>query len=160
MTKCLLVIVGLVVSTIASSLQGKPVIVVQAFTVANGIELPYDMKLMQAQLVAELKVELGKEFTIAAESPAAPDGTLYKLDGEITGWRPGNAAKRMLVGMGSGREASDIQYRITDGSGQKLVDRKDTVRTNFYSQGAGSSGTLAHPIALKIAERIKDAKLK
>jgi hypothetical protein len=34
------------------------------------------------------------------------------------------------------------------------------VRTNFYSQGAGSVGTLAHPIADKIADRIKEAKLK
>lgn len=160
MRKCLLVILALVVSTIGSSSQGKRVIVVQPFTVATGIDLPYDMKLMQTQLVAELKVELGREFTIAAESPTAPDGTIYNLAGEITGWRPGNAAKRMLVGMGSGREASDVQYRVTDSSGQKVVDQKDTVRTNFYSQGAGSSGTLAHPIAQKIAKRIKEAKLK
>jgi len=49
---------------------------------------------------------------------------------------------------------------VTDSSGQKLLEQKDTIRTNFYSQGAGSSGTLAHPIAQKLAERIKDAKLK
>jgi len=160
MRKCLLLIVGLLVATVGSSAHGKRVIVVQPFTVATGLDLPYDMKLMQTQLVAELKVELGKEFTIAGESPAAADGMIYSLTGEITGWRPGNAAKRLLVGMGSGREASDIQYRVTDSSGQKVIDQKDTVRTNFYSQGAGSSGTLAHPIAQKIASRIKDAKLK
>ena len=62
--------------------------------------------------------------------------------------------------MGSGREASDIQYRVTDTAGKNVVERKDTIRTNFYSQGAGSTGTLAHPIAQKIADRIKDAKLK
>jgi hypothetical protein len=160
MKKCLLVVIGLAVSIMGLSSQGKRVLVVQAFTVATGVELPYDMKLMQTQLVAELKVELGKEFTIVGERPAAQDGALYALDGEITGWRPGNAAKRLVVGLGSGREASDIQYRVTDGSGQKVLERKDTVRTNFYSQGAGSSGTLAHPIAQKIADRIKDAKLK
>ena len=160
MKKCLLLIVGLVVGTIGLSSQAKRVLVVQAFTVGTGVELPYDIKLMQTQLVAELKVELAKEFTIVAEPPTAPEGALYTLGGEITGWRPGNAAKRLVVGLGSGREASDIQYRVVDSSGQKVVDRKDTVRTNFYSQGAGSSGTLAHPIAQKIAERIKDAKLK
>jgi hypothetical protein len=160
MKKLALVIVGLVVSTIALPAQNKPVLVVQAFTLAPGVELPYDMKMMQAQLVAELKVELWKEFTVVAEAPAAPDGALYTLDGEITGWRPGNAAKRFLIGMGSGREASDIQYRVTDSSGRKVVDRKDTVRTNFYSQGAGSVGTLGHPLAQKIADRIKEAKLK
>jgi hypothetical protein len=69
-------------------------------------------------------------------------------------------AKRLVVGLGSGREASDLDYRVTDSSGKKVLERKDTVRTNFYSQGTGSTGTLAHPIAQKIADRIKEAKLK
>ncbi len=66
----------------------------------------------------------------------------------------------MIVGFGAGRESADITYQVTDSTGTKVVDKKDTVRTNFYSQGAGSNGTLAHPFAQKIAERIKDAKLK
>lgn len=160
MKKCLLLVIGLALSPIALSSQDKPVIVVQVFTAASGVDLPYDMKLMHPQLVAEFKVMLGKEFGIVAEAPTTPQGTVYTLDAEITAWRPGNAAKRILVGLGSGREASDIQYRVTDGSGKKVLERKDTIRTNFYSQGAGSTGTLAHPIAQKIADRIKDAKLR
>jgi hypothetical protein len=160
MKKCAFLIVAVALSTISLSSQGKPVIVVQTFTTSAGVELPYDMKQMQPQLVAEFKVMLGKEFDIVAEAPATPAGTMYTLGAEIIGWRPGNAAKRIVVGLGSGREASDIEYRVTDGSGTKVIDRKDTVRTNFYSQGAGSTGTLAHPIAQKIADRIKDAKLK
>ncbi|HVH25317.1 MAG TPA: DUF4410 domain-containing protein [Vicinamibacterales bacterium] len=160
MKKSLLLIVGFVLSTIGLSSQGKPVIVVQSLTAATGVELPYDLKLLQPQLVADLKVQLGKEFDIVAEAPATPPGTMYTLDTEITAWRPGNAAKRLVIGLGSGREASDIQYRVTDGSGKKVVEGKDTVRTNFFSQGAGSIGTLAHPIAQKLAERIKNARLK
>ena len=160
MRKYLLPIVGLALSTIGLSAQGKPTIVVQAFTIAKGVELPYDMKLMQTQLVPEFKVMLGKAFDIVTEAPATPQGAVYTLDAEITGWRPGNAAKRLVVGLGSGREASDVQYRVTDGSGKKVLEGKDTVRTNFYAQAAGSSGTLAHPIAQKIADRIKEAKLK
>jgi hypothetical protein len=160
MKKCLLLTIGLALSATALSSQGKPVIVVQAFTTASGVDLPYDMKLMQTQLVPEFKVMLGKEFDIVTEAPTTPSGMVYTLDAEITGWRPGNAARRLMVGLGSGREASDIQYRVTDGSGKKVIERKETIRTNFYSQGAGSSGTLAHPIAQKIADGIKDAKLK
>ena len=140
--------------------QVKPVLVVQALTTASDVTLPYDMKLLQTQLVAELKVMLAKELDVVAESPSAPTGSVYALSGEITSWRPGNAAKRLLVGLGSGREAMDLQYRVSDASGKQVVGSKDTIRTNFYSQGAGSTGTLAHPIAQKIAERIKDAKLK
>jgi hypothetical protein len=62
--------------------------------------------------------------------------------------------------MGSGREASDVAYRVSNASGKRVLDREDTVRTNFYSQAAGSTGTLTHPIAQKIADRIKDARLK
>jgi hypothetical protein len=160
MKKCLFLTVGFALSTIGLSAQGKPVIVVQAFTAASGVELPYDLKQMQPQIVAEFKVMLGKEFVIVAEPPATPPATVYTLDAEITGWRPGNAAKRLVVGLGSGREASDIEYRVTDGSGKKVVEHKDTVRTNFYAQNSGSTGTLAHPIAQKIADRIKDAQLK
>jgi hypothetical protein len=160
MTKTWLLVGGLALSPVALSAQDKPILVVQAFTTAPGVELPYDMKLMHAQLIPEFKVMLGKAFDIVAEAPAAASGNVYTLNAEITGWRAGNAAKRLLVGMGSGREASDIQYRVTDGTGKHVVDRKDTIRTNFYSQGSGSTGTLAHPIAQKIADRIKDAKLK
>ena len=140
--------------------QGKSVLVVNAFTTGKDVNLPYDMKQLQAALVAELKVELAKSFDVAAEAPSGAQGTVYTLDGEITKWESGNAAKRVLVGFGSGRESSDIQFRVTDGSGKKVVDKEETIRTNFYSQGAGSTGTLAHPIAQKIADRIKDAKLK
>jgi hypothetical protein len=160
MSRWALLVIGLAVSVPALSSQTKRVIVVEPFTLATGVELPYDMKQLQAGLVADLRVQIGKEFEIVAEAPSAPQDSVYTLTGEFTGWRPGNAAKRILIGLGSGREASDIHYRVTDNSGQNVVDRTDTIRTNFYSQSAGSVGTLVHPIAQKIAERIKDARLK
>lgn len=160
MKRWLLLVLALVIAAANPSSQGKRVVVVNAFTLAAGVELPYDMKQLQAGLVADLKVQIGKEFEIVAEAPSASQGSVYTLSGEFTGWRPGNAAKRILIGMGSGREASDIHYQVVDGSGQSVVDQADTIRTNFYSQSAGSVGTLVHPIAQKIADRIKDAKLK
>jgi hypothetical protein len=139
--------------------QGKPTLVVQPFKTAPDVALPYDLALLQTQLVAELKVMLGKQMEVVAAAPATPTGSVYTLDGDITGWRPGNAAKRFLVGMGSGREAMDLAFQVSDAKG-RLFERKETIRTNFYSQGAGSTGTLAHPIAQKIAERVEDARLR
>ena len=160
MTNALLVAVGLSLVMANPVAQERPIMVVNAFTTAEGVELPYDLKQLHGQLVAEFKMLLGKQYQILAEAPAASGGAVYTLDATITGWRAGNAAKRLLVGMGSGRESSDIAYEVSDGSGKKVLERKDTIRTNFYSQGAGSVGTLAHPIAQKISDRIKDAKLK
>jgi Domain of unknown function (DUF4410) len=160
MTRQLIVVVALALSAGRLSAQARPIIVVKSFTAAQGVELPYDLKQIQGQMVAELRVMLSKQFEIVPEAPAGPQSAVYTLDGEIRGWRAGNAAKRLVVGLGSGRESSDIAYRVTDASGKKVLDEQDTIRTNFYSQGAGSTGTLAHPIAQKIADRIKDAKLK
>ena len=160
MKQGLLLVICFALSLLTASAEEKPVIVVQVFTAAQGVEWPYDMKAMQAQTVAELKVMLGKAFEVAAEAPSTAHGNVYSLAVEIVEWRRGNAAKRLLVGLGSGREAADVQYRVTDASGKNVIDKKDTIRTNFYSQGAGSVGTLAHPIAEKIADRIEDAKLK
>lgn len=160
MKQRLLLAIGLALSPLALPAQEKPVIVVQVFTAAPDVNWPYDMKMMQVQTVAELKVTLGKNFDIVAEAPSTARGNVYSLSVEIAEWRRGNAAKRVLVGLGSGRESADVQYRVTDGSGKNVVEKKDTIRTNFYSQGAGSVGTLAHPIADKIADRIKAANLK
>jgi Domain of unknown function (DUF4410) len=155
----LLLIAGLTLMPALASAQGKPTLVIQQFKTASDVTLPYDMGLLRTQLVAEFKVMLGKEFEVVAEPPAGGTGGLYTLDGEITGWRPGNAAKRFLVGMGSGREALDLTYSVSDPKSQ-LFERKDTIRTNFYNQNSGSTGTLAHPIAQKVADRIKEARLR
>jgi len=153
-----LVIALLLAQTVASA-QGKPTLVVQPFKLSQGVTLPYDLALLQTQLVAELKVMLGKQFEVVAAAPASAAGSVYMLDGEVTEWRPGNAAKRFLVGMGSGREAMDLTFQVSDAK-DRLFERKETIRTNFYSQGAGSTGTLAHPIAQKISDRIEEARLK
>jgi len=141
--------------------QAKSVIVVQSFTTAADASWPYDMKQMQTQTVAELKAKVGKEFDVVAEVPTEAHGRVYTLSGEVTSWRPGNAAKRMIVGLGSGREAADLHYWITDETGEKKFEHKDTIRAEFYTnQFQGSVGQLAHPFASKIAKRVTDAKLK
>ena len=160
MTELLMVLVLQTVLAFDLAAQSKPVLIVNPFSAAEGVELPYDLELLKSQLVAELKVMLGKRVAVHPNEPEIVQGAIYTLDAEFTGWRAGNAAMRALVGLGTGREATDIQYRLTDRSGSRVIERRDTVRANFYTQGSGSTGTLAHPIAQKIAERIKDAKLK
>ncbi len=120
MKKRLVLAVGLIFFVTAHASQGKPVIVVNAFTKAAGVELPYDMKLLQTQLLPEFKVMLSKQFDIVSEPPTAPQGTVYTLDAEITAGVPATLPMRILVGLGSGREASDIQFRVMDGSASSI----------------------------------------
>lgn len=160
MSRYLPLVVALALCATVSAAQNKPVLVVNTFTAGPDVSLPYDLKQLHGQLVAELKVMLGKQFEIVIEAPATAQGMVYTLDGQVTGWRAGNAAKRLLVGFGSGRESADLEYQVSDTAGKKIIDKRDTIRTNFYSQGAGSTGTLGHPFAQKISDRIKDANFR
>jgi hypothetical protein len=139
----------------------KPVIVVTTFTAAANVAWPYDMQEMQRQTLAELKAKFMTQFDVVAEAPVVAGGHVYTLSGEVVAWRPGNAAKRLLVGFGSGRESADIHYWLTDETGKKIMDKKDTIRAEFWGNAyAGSVGQLSHPFASKIGHRIEDAKLK
>lgn len=139
----------------------KSLIVVNTFTAAASVSWPYDMTELQRQTIAEMKTKLGAQFDIVAEAPVIAPEHVYTLNGEVVGWRAGNAAKRFLIGMGSGREAADIHYWITNETGKTVLDKKDTIRSEFWGNAfAGSVGQLAHPFADKISNRIRDAKLK
>lgn len=157
-TLMLLVPVLLVLPSIASA-QDKVAIVVHTFTATPGQPWPYDMKQMAAQTVAELQRKDGKRFDVALEAPASQAKT-YTLDGEVAEWHPGNRAKRLVVGMGSGRETAKIHYWLTDASGKKVFEHTDTIRAAFWGNGyADSVGQLAQPFADKIADRLAEAKL-
>jgi len=166
----LLLACGLALAGFSLLAQEKPalpestknsIIVVNTFTAAANIAWPYDMKELQRQTVAEMKAKLGTQYDVMAEVPATPPEHVYTLNGEVVAWRPGNAAKRFLVGFGSGREAADLHYWITDQTGKNVLDKKDTIRAEFWGNAfAGSVGQLAHPFADKISNRIRDAKLQ
>jgi hypothetical protein len=141
--------------------QDKPAIVVHAFTLASGVQFPYDMNQLQARAMAMLK---DKDGTLFDAIPAAPAGQarVYFLDGEVLEWHKGNTAERMLIAMGSvaGRENAKIHYWLTDKDGKKVFENTDTIRQGFMKNGHEKSvGTLATPFAEKLTERLKAAKL-
>ena len=145
----------------APKAEEKPVIVVHAFTMAAGTTWPYDMKQMQTEALAELQAKFGKKFEIVTQAPAQAHGKIYTLDGEVTGWRPGNRLERNSVGWGAGRESADIHFWVTDESGEKKLDTRDTIRAELAGvEYQNSVGELAHPFGSKIVHRISEAKLK
>jgi Domain of unknown function (DUF4410) len=140
--------------------KAATVVVVREFSVAEKAAWPYDVKQLRAQTIAELTSKIGSQANVVAEPRGTTPTRLYTLDGEIVSWRSGNAAKRILVGMGSGRESADIHYWLTDAQGKKVFEHKDTIRAEFFGNAyAGSVGQLAHPFASKIAGRLADAKV-
>src|SRR5690242_8420039 len=111
----------------------KSVIVVNTFTAAASVSWPYDMAELQRQTIAEMKTKLGAQFDIVAEAPVIAPEHVYTLNGEVVGWRAGNAAKRFLIGMGSGREAADIHYWM-------INQRSEERRVGKECRSGGAAG--------------------
>lgn len=143
-----------------SHAQEKAALVVHEFSVAANAAWPYDTKQLQSQTVAELRAKASSHFDAMAALPATLPTRVYTLEGEVISWRAGNAAKRWLVGAGSGREAADIRYWLTDEQGKRVFEHKDTIRAEFWGNAyAGSVGQLSHPFASKIVGRLTEAKV-
>lgn len=146
---------------LASVAGEKPVIVVHPFKTTAQVTWPYDMKQMQTEAVAELQAKFAKDYDIVTETPAEPHGKIYTLDGEVTGWRPGNRAVRTTLRWGLGRESADIHFWLTDEAGEKKLESRDTIRAELAGEELQNSvGELAHPFASKIVHRVGEVKLK
>lgn len=160
MKKIILVILCMQFWVAAAQAQEKPTIVVSTFKTAPEISWPYDMKELHRQVVAELQNKDRKQYNVSIEAPSS-NAHYLTLEVEVLEWHPGNAAKRALVGMGTGRESAKIRYSVVTLEGKKVFEHEDTIRTEFYASAyAGSVGQLAHPLADKIGGRLADAKLE
>jgi Domain of unknown function (DUF4410) len=139
--------------------QEKPAIVIQPFTTANGVSWPYDMQRMTSRTLAELQTKDGKKYEISIDAPSTC-ARYYSLTGEVLAWHPGNRAKRVLVGVGTGRETGKIHHWLADETGKKVFEHEDTIRAEFWgNEYADSVGQLAHPFADKISGRLAQTKL-
>ena len=141
--------------------QERVVLVVKAFTVDSESALPYDMKQLQISTHALLKARFAKDaVVVVTEEPPAAGGNIYVITGEFSNWKSGNTAKRIFVGYGAGREGVDFHFSITDQAGKKVVDRTERIKAQFLgSDYQGNVGLLVGPIADKIGDRIKNAKM-
>jgi Domain of unknown function (DUF4410) len=147
-------------SAAASEISSRPALIVQEFSVSDKTGWPYDVKQLQSQTVAELRSRSAEHLDVLVGAPATARVHSYTLAGEIVAWRPGNRAKRMVLGMGSGRESAEIHYWLTDEQGKRVFEHKDTIRAEFWGNAyEGSVGQLAHPFASKISSRLLEAKL-
>ena len=67
------VVVALMPLTLAvpARAQDKPALLVHAFTLASGVDFPYDMKDLQTQTIGEIKAEDGEQFDAVSDAPSA-----------------------------------------------------------------------------------------
>jgi hypothetical protein len=157
--KFILFAFAVLLATMPAWTQEKTVLVVHVFSVASGVQWPYDVKQFQLATVAELKSKCGARADVVTEAPEKAAKVLI-LEGEILSWKAGNRATRLMVGMGSGRETAQIHFYLNDASGKKVFEHTDTIRQSVWGGGYSPSvGELLQPFANKIAGRISETKV-
>ena len=158
---CALAALIMVFFPLTSRAQDKIVLVIKTFTLDSNAAFPYDLKQLQISVHAEIKTRFSNDAVeVVTEAPATAGGKLYTLDGQFSNWKGGSTAKRVLVGFGSGREGVDFRFSVTDEKGKKVIDRQERIKAEFIgSNYQGNVGQLAHPIADKIGDKVKDSKI-
>lgn len=159
--RMILAVFVLAVAFVPLGAQEKPVLVVHPFTIASGVDFPYDMKDLQTQAIEEINAKNPDEFNAVSDTAAA-QARVYVLDGEVLEWHKGNKAERLFIAGGSvtGRENAKIHFWLTDKDGRKVYETTDEIRQLFMrNRKEKSAGTLNRPFADKLSERLKEAKL-
>jgi uncharacterized protein DUF4410 len=98
--------------------------------------------------------------SIVKEEEAKDAPADYVLEGVLVNFEAGNAAKRLMVGFGSGRSHAVFEFSIKDKSSGNVVWKKTIKQTaSFWFNGTTSSAAeraeLPDGLAKKLVEEIK-----
>jgi len=147
-------------------LDGYKSLVVERFdsSVKGAIGLPDAVRSACVQAIKE--DGLFSEVTTAEEEAAKAGATeagkagLLRLSAQLVDFEPGNAAKRLMVGFGSGRAHAGFEFTLRDPATNQIVWQKRLKQTaSFWFNGTTSSaaerGELPEALAKKLVEELK-----
>lgn len=90
--------------------------------------------------------------TVLTERPAGFDG--LELGGRLVAFKPGNAAVRAVVGLGSGRASARFEFVLTDMASGKVVWRGTVKAVAAFFGSSGSSHGQRQELPERVAERL------
>ena len=95
---------------------------------------------------------------------AAGKKTLVEISAELVDFAPGNAATRLLIGLGSGRAHAGFNFVVKDSATGKILWKKTIKETaSFWSNSASSAAQrleLPEKVAKSSLEELQKAKLQ
>jgi hypothetical protein len=126
---------------------------IDRFVAAAGVAFPADY---QSALVEDIAREVSLAFPsviIVRQGEALPFGhAVLRISGTVIEFKPGNRAKRQLIGMGAGATIVEAQVWFLDAAtGQVLVSRGAKGVTRSGISGGDSQGAV-DGLAKKIAK--------
>jgi hypothetical protein len=129
------------------------VVEVDRFVAEGGVVFPPDYQITLVEDIIRETKHTFKSVEIVREGEALPDGkAVLRLAGKITEFKPGNRAKRYLIGFGAGATKVKARVKFIDAkSGDVILDR-DLEGITWIGVMGGSSEGAGHQIAKTIVD--------
>ncbi|MGA2877734.1 MAG: DUF4410 domain-containing protein [Bryobacteraceae bacterium] len=126
---------------------------IDKFVAAHDVAFPADS---QSALVEDIAREVSLAFQtviVVRQGEAVPYGhQVLRISGTVTKFKPGNRAKRQLIGLGAGATVVEAQVMLTDvATGQVLLSR-DAKGVTWTGIAGGDSKSAVDSLARKIAK--------
>jgi ABC-type uncharacterized transport system auxiliary subunit len=145
----------------AKSVDPSKPIMVKSFTasVKGAAGLP---EAVRGAVIQTLKDD-GTFKSVLKEEEAKGAPADYVLEGTLVNFEAGNAAKRLMVGFGSGRSHAVFEFVVKEASTGQVVWQKSIKQTaSFWFNGTTSSAAeraeLPDGVAKKLVEELKKSK--
>lgn len=159
--------VGTVLCLLASSLNaarqpGVPytAIEVDPFTAEPGVVFPADYRSALVDDIARETSLAFKTVIILRRGQAPPDGyRVLRITGEVTRFKPGNRAKRYLIGFGAGATVVHAEVQFTDAATGQVLVRREMAGVTWTGIAGGDSKGAGESLARKIAKLCNSAHL-
>jgi hypothetical protein len=159
----LLVFPAISVNAHAKSVDLSKPIMVKSFTanVKGAAGLP---EAVRGAVVQTMKDD-GAFKSVLKEEEAKDAPADYILEGQLVNFEAGNAAKRLMVGFGSGRSHAIFDFVVKEASTGQVVWQKSIKQTaSFWFNGTTSSAAeraeLPDGLAKKLVEELKKSRAK
>jgi hypothetical protein len=137
----------------ASPPQPYSAVQIDRFVPAAGVAFPFEYRTALVENIArEMSVEFPTVMIVRQDSPPPSGQPLLRVSGVITEFKPGNRAKRVLIGFGVGATVVRVFVRFTDASSGQLFLDRELKGTTFMDASADDSQAAADSLARKIVK--------
>ena len=113
----------------------------------------------RSAVIQMLKEEKLFEAVLTPEEAKDKDkANIVELGARLVDFEPGNAAKRLLVGLGTGRAHAGFEFSMKDSTGQvwkKTVKSTASFWFNGYTSSATERAELPDGVAKKLIDELK-----
>jgi hypothetical protein len=166
MTIRIVVLVALICTAVpglkaaAPSPTRYPAVEVDPFVGQRGVSFPSDYQTALADDIArEISLAFPTVIIVRPGDPAPNVHAVLRIAGVVTRFKPGNRAKRSVIGFGAGATLVRAQVWFIDSTTGQVLLNREVQGTTWTGVGGGDSQAAGESLAKKLAKFCNSAHL-